>query len=182
MSTLRTRVGVTSPMLLAGIALLLVYYAPVWRAIYSVGIPTGLATTMTQVIPLAFLCTFLVLARGLIQWRDAAFFVVLSLGSGFGGAVGSIVGNAGGFAWLVTGALGGGVLASFGVVRLSARIGWIPDSALVRTSFAAVAGFLAASAVAVSTLSSPIGPLVSTTLVGAAGLWAVWHHRERCTT
>ena len=182
MITMRIKRGPMSPVLLAGVALMIAFYAPVWKTVYSVGIPTGLASTITQGVALALLVTFVVLARELIQWRDVAFFVVLSLGAGFGGAVGSILGNAAGQTGLIVGALAGGVLASLAVVRASARFGWIPNSTVVRTSYAAVAGFLVASTVAMGTLHSPVGPLVSTTLVGAAGLWAVWELRVLHTT
>jgi hypothetical protein len=167
-----------SPALLAGVALMIAFYPPVWRTVYSAGIPRGLASTITQLIPLGLFAVFVILARSIGRLRDVVFFLMLSLGSGFGGAVGSILGNAGGATSLIIGALAGGILASVAIVRASARFGLIPGAVVTRASYAAVAGFLAASGVALSTLHSPVGPLVSTALVGAAGLWAVWHHRE----
>ena len=178
MNTLRLKVDAVSPALLAGVALIIAFYPPVWRTVYSVGIPRGLASTITQLIPLGLLAVFVILARSLLRWRDVAFFLLLSLGSGFGGAVGSILGNAGGPTSLIVGALAGGIVASLGIVHASARFGLIPAAVVARASYASVAGFLAASGVALSTLHSPVGPLASTVLVGAAGLWAVWHHRE----
>ena len=85
---------------------------------------------------------------------------------GIGGAVGSILGHAGGQRMLFVGGFLGGVL-------VAPLIGWIakwrrwvaPDRALWVAVGAAI-GFVLAATIAVNTLSSPIGPVLSTTVIG----------------
>lgn len=177
MSVTRVSRSTLGPALLGGSALLTAFYGSVWQLVYTVGIPTGLASTFTQLIVLAPLVTAAVVCRNIIQRRHVALFFLLSLGSGFGGAFGSILGNSLGTAGLITGALLGGLAATYGVVRLAVRWRWVPESRALRTAVAAGVGFLVASVVAIATISTPVGPIISTTLVGAAGLWGSWEHK-----
>jgi hypothetical protein len=89
---------------------------------------------------------------------------------GLGGLLGSIVGNAAGKTGLFVGGVVGGLLgaASSGIV--ASRRHWIPRSATFRTSAGAAIGFLAAALIATQTLGSPVGPILSTTLIGLGAL------------
>lgn len=97
-------------------------------------------------------------------------FVTACLAAGIGGALGSIVGHAAGRGGLIVGAVLGGVLLVVAVGFLAARLGWIPRVRLLWTVLGGVFGFLLACLVALSTLSSPIGPILSTLLVGTGAV------------
>ena len=98
--------------------------------------------------------------------RAALFLVACALG-GLGGALGSIVGNAFGKGGLWAGGILGGLLASMLIARIALWRRWIVRSQFWPTVVGAAVGFLVACAVAVNTLSSPIGPVLSTLLIGA---------------
>jgi hypothetical protein len=53
------------------------------------------------------------------------------------------------------------------------KLGWIARSQIKGAALGAALGFLAAATVAVNTLSSPVGPVVSTALIGVGGLIGV---------
>jgi fructose-specific phosphotransferase system IIC component len=97
-------------------------------------------------------------------------FVVACVLPGLGGAVGSIAGNAVGKTGLWTGGVLGGLLASLLVAWLAAKMQWIPGEKLRATALGTAVGFLLAAAVAVNTLSSPVGPVLSTMLAGLGAL------------
>jgi peptidoglycan/LPS O-acetylase OafA/YrhL len=97
-------------------------------------------------------------------------FVTMCALAGFGGAVGSILGHAFGSRGLYVGGIGGGLLAVALGAWIAAWRRWIPRKRLVTTALGAGVGFLAAVAVAVNTLSSPVGPVLSTLLVGIGAL------------
>ena len=101
--------------------------------------------------------------------RIALFIVACALG-GVGGALGSIVGHAFGKSGVWVGGILGGLIASLLVARLALWRGWIVRSQFRPTALGAAAGFLAACAVAVNTLSSPVGPILSTLLIGAGAV------------
>jgi hypothetical protein len=101
--------------------------------------------------------------------RTALFFVACALG-GVGGALGSMVGHAFGKGGLWAGGVFGGLLASMLVARIALWRHWIVRSQSWPTVFGMAIGFLAACAVTVNTLSSPIGPILSTLLIGAGAL------------
>jgi hypothetical protein len=101
--------------------------------------------------------------------RVALFLVACALG-GFGGALGSIVGNAFGKSGLWVGGILGGLVASMLVARIALWRHWIVRSQFRPTVLGAAVGFLVACAVAVNTLSSPIGPVMSTLLIGAGAV------------
>jgi len=101
--------------------------------------------------------------------RVALFFVACALG-GLGGAVGSMVGNAFGKPGLWAGGILGGLLASMLVARIALSRRWIVRSQFSSTALGTGIGFLAACAVAVNTLSSPVGPILSTLLIGAGAV------------
>jgi len=97
-------------------------------------------------------------------------FVFLSVTVGAGGVTGSIIGAAAGHRGLFIGAFLGGLIAAPSAAYLAARLRWIEPRETKGTALGAALGFLAATIVAVSTLSSPVGPVLSALLVGAGGL------------
>jgi hypothetical protein len=101
--------------------------------------------------------------------RPALFLVACALG-GFGGALGSIVGHAIGEGGLWAGASLGGLLASMLIARIALWRRWIVRSQYWPTVLGTAIGFLLARAVAVNTLSSPVGPILSTLLIGVGAV------------
>ena len=95
-----------------------------------------------------------------------ALFVTATVLGGLGGMLGSILGNAGGRRMLFVGGVIGGVLLAPVTAYIARRAGWIRPDRATRTAIGAAIGFLLAAAIAVNTLSSPIGPILSATLVG----------------
>lgn len=85
---------------------------------------------------------------------------------GLGGAVGSIVGHRFGTTGLWVGGVAGGLLASVAVAWIAARARWILAARQRGTALGTAVGFLIAAAIAVNTLSSPVGPVLSTLLAG----------------
>ncbi|MFL5604585.1 MAG: hypothetical protein ACJ77R_14405 [Gemmatimonadaceae bacterium] len=99
-----------------------------------------------------------------------ALFITACILGGLGGAVGSMVGHAFGSAGLWLGGVVGGLLASMATARVALWRHWIVRTQLWPTAFGAAIGFLLAAGIAVKTLSSPIGPIVSTLLIGSGAL------------
>jgi hypothetical protein len=97
-------------------------------------------------------------------------FVTMCALAGFGGAVGSMLGHAFGSTGLYVGGIAGGLVAVTVGAWIATWRRWIPRARLATTALGAGVGFLAAAAVAVNTLSSPIGPVLSTLLVGVGAL------------
>src|SRR6266566_10076093 len=101
--------------------------------------------------------------------RVALFILACALG-GAGGALGSMAGHAFGKEGLWAGGILGGLLTT----KLEARIAlwrrWIVRAQYWPTVLGTVIGFLAACAVVVNTLSSPVGPIMSTLLIGAGAV------------
>jgi hypothetical protein len=90
---------------------------------------------------------------------------------GLGGFLGSIAGAAfgGKTALFVGGFVGGIAIAPFSA-RLALWRHWIEAHQYWPTAIGAALGFVAAALVAVNTLSSPIGPILSTLLTGVGAL------------
>jgi hypothetical protein len=101
--------------------------------------------------------------------RAALFFVACVLG-GLGGAVGSMIGHAFGKGALWAGGIVGGLLGSMLVARVALWRRWIDGSQTWPTALGTALGFLLACAVAVKTLSTPVGPIMSTLLIGTGAL------------
>jgi hypothetical protein len=99
-----------------------------------------------------------------------ALFTLLVLAGGAGAFAGSILGNAFGRTGLFAGAVIGGASASAGAAFAAAWLKWIRADERIPTACGAVVGFLAAALIAVNTLSSPVGPVISTMLTGVGGL------------
>jgi hypothetical protein len=89
---------------------------------------------------------------------------------GAGGAIGSMAGNSLG----PGGVIGGGlVLGSILVVAagfLGARWGWISHAQRLWAILGGVFGFALAAVVTLSTLSSPVAPMLSTLLIGTGAV------------
>ena len=97
--------------------------------------------------------------------RVLLFLTAVLLG-GLGGFIGSILGNAGGKRMLFVGGFIGGVLIAPLTARIAVSRGWIARDRAMWTAIGAAIGFILAATIAINTLSSPIGPIVSTSLVG----------------
>jgi hypothetical protein len=97
-------------------------------------------------------------------------FVLLIVAGGAGGVVGSMIGAAAGRGGLFIGGFVGGLIASACGAYLAGRFRWIGASEVKGTAVGAALGFAIAATIAINTLSSPVGPVLSTLLVGAGGL------------
>jgi hypothetical protein len=102
--------------------------------------------------------------------RRVYLFVASCLLAGIGGAVGSILGNGLGGKGLWIGGVLGGLLGATSAAVVSRALGWIMPTQVRATATGAALGFLIAALIAVNTLSSPIGPALSTALVGIGAL------------
>jgi len=97
------------------------------------------------------------------------FLLAMVLG-GAGGVLGSIVGNAFGKGGLITGGVILGALFAGAAGYVSASRGWVARGQRIWTIVGGVAGFLLACVVALATLSSPIGPILSTLMIGSGAV------------
>ena len=102
--------------------------------------------------------------------RRLWLFVTAMVLGGFGGAAGSILGNAFGRTGLYAGGVIGGLVAALLVARTAVWRGWIERERFLPVALGTALGFVAAAGIAVSTLSSPVGPVLSTLLIGAGAL------------
>ena len=100
----------------------------------------------------------------------AALFLVACVLGGLGGALGSIVGHGFGKGGLWAGGILGGLLASMLIARIALWRRWIVRSRYWPTVLGTAIGFLLACAVAANTLSSPVGPILSTFLIGVGAV------------
>lgn len=101
--------------------------------------------------------------------RPALFITATALG-GLGGFVGSVIGSAMGRGALFVGGFIGGALMAPVTAWFARKRGWIDGRQFWPVAGGAAIGFLAAATLAVNTLSSPVGPLVATTLTGLGAL------------
>ena len=97
-------------------------------------------------------------------------FIVSCFLGGLGGLLGSIVGHAAGPRGLWVGGVLGGVLGSVAAAGVARARRWIGPSQFGLTASGAAIGFLIAAAIAVNTLSSPIGPILSTAFIGIGAI------------
>ena len=111
-------------------------------------------------------------------WPGALVFITACVLGGFGGALGSIVGNAGGKTGLFAGGLIGGLVCASLIGPIARSREWIRAERAAPTSIGAAVGFLAAALIATQTLGSPIGPVLSTTLVGVGALIGAGRHHS----
>lgn len=101
--------------------------------------------------------------------RIALFITACAL-SGLGGALGSIFGNSFGKTGLWVGGVIGGQLAALLIARIAVWRRWIAPEQFGVTALCTAMGFLIAAGIAVNTLSSPVGPVLSTTVPGLGAL------------
>jgi len=101
--------------------------------------------------------------------RGFLLFFLFIVAGGFGGLAGSVAG-ATLFRMPLAGGLVGGLITTPFAAVLAARFGWIDKADVRGAAIGGGLGFLAATAVAVNTLSSPVGPFLSTLLIGAGAM------------
>lgn len=89
-----------------------------------------------------------------------------------GAVIGSMLGGTFGEHPLFLGAVAGGILASAAAVYIATWRGWVPATQRVRVMVGAVIGFVLAAIIATQTLSSPIGPIASSLLIGVGAVLA----------
>lgn len=102
--------------------------------------------------------------------QSLRLFISMCLLGGLGGFVGSVIGAAFGNRALFIGGFLGGVAIAPLAAQLALWRRWITPRQYWLTTAGAALGFLAAALVAVNTLSSPVGPIVSTALTGVGAL------------
>ncbi|HEY8165643.1 MAG TPA: hypothetical protein VIF83_08835 [Gemmatimonadaceae bacterium] len=105
----------------------------------------------------------------------ALFFLTTILG-GIGGVGGSMLGHAFGQAGLFAGGIIGGLVLAATAAKLAAVFNWIPREAFARTVLGAAIGFIAGAAIAVNTLSSPVGPFLGSLLTGVGAVLGARSH------
>ena len=59
---------------------------------------------------------------------------------------------------------------------MASRLKWIDSGQVPLTAGAAALGLLIASVVTLNTLSSLVGPIAASTIIGSLGLAGAWHH------
>jgi ABC-type protease/lipase transport system fused ATPase/permease subunit len=107
-----------------------------------------------------------------------ALFIAASVIGGLGGFLGSVLGNAFGREGLFAGGFIGGALLAPVTAWIARWRHWIEPSQFWPVVAGAGVGFLAAATLAVNTLSSPVGPLIATTLTGLGALAGAWMGRR----
>jgi hypothetical protein len=98
--------------------------------------------------------------------------------AGLGAVVGSMLGHFLGGRALFVGALAGGLLGVLGAARVATARGLVPPARFWPMVAGGSAGFLVAAAIAVRTLSTPLGPVLSVALVGAGALIGAGRQRS----
>lgn len=96
--------------------------------------------------------------------------MITSFFAGLGGALGSIVGNAFGKSGLWVGGVLGGLAGVAAAVAIAKSRGWITPGQARFATAGGMVGFLIAAGIAVNTLSSPVGPILSSAIPGAGAL------------
>jgi hypothetical protein len=102
--------------------------------------------------------------------RSIGLLLMECVVTGLGAALGSMVGHFGGHSMLLVGGMTGGLSAAALGARLAERLGLIRRAQFAATAIGAALGFLAAAYVSLHTLSSPVGPVLSTSLIGIGAL------------
>ncbi len=86
--------------------------------------------------------------------------------------LGSMIGGAFGEHPLFIGALIGGAVATAAAARLAEWRGWVAREQRMRVTVGGILGFAAAALIATRMLSSPIGPALSSLLIGVGAVLA----------
>jgi hypothetical protein len=102
--------------------------------------------------------------------KSAGVFIVLVIAAGMGAAIGSALGSLIAHQVLFGGGAIGGLFGSWLGAWISTRVNWIPQRETMAVALGASVGFACGVLIAVNTLHTPIGPILSTLLVGVGGL------------
>src|SRR6516162_7626564 len=102
--------------------------------------------------------------------KATGVFIALVIAAGIGAAVGSAVGSLITHRVLFVGGTVGGLVGICLGAWLSARMNWIPRHGTAAVAAGAIVGFGCAVLITVNTLHTPVGPMLSTLLVGVGGL------------
>ena len=102
--------------------------------------------------------------------KNAALFLTATLLGGVGGIVGSVLGGAFGQRALFAGGFIGGVLIAPLTAWVARWRRWIDASRFWPVAVGTAAGFIVAATIAVNTLSSPVGPAISTIFTGLGAI------------
>ena len=97
-------------------------------------------------------------------------FALMCVLGGIGGALGSMVGNAFGRGGVIGGGLVGGALLVVSAGYISKGCGWCDAHQRLWAIIGGLVGFGLAVIVTLSTLSSPVGPILSTLLIGTGAV------------
>lgn len=98
------------------------------------------------------------------------FFVSIIVTVAFA-ALGSMIGHfLGSHLGVMLGGVVGGIFGAILSVRIAVRLRWIGHEDFYPTIFGAEIGFVAAAIIATKTLSSPVGPILSSFLIGLGAL------------
>ena len=107
------------------------------------------------------------------EWNTMSriyLFLLACLLCGLGGALGSMAGNAFGERGVWIGGVIGGLVAAVLVAIVARGRQWISPNAVTATALGTAAGFVVAVIVTMNTMSSPVGPILSTTFAGLGAL------------
>jgi hypothetical protein len=113
--------------------------------------------------------------------QTVLFFISMCLLGGLGGLLGSILGASLGSTGLFVGGFLGGILIAPLAARVAMWRGWIERAQFWPTAAGTAIGFVAAALVAVNTLSSPVGPILGTSLIGIGALIGARTARRRAS-
>jgi hypothetical protein len=102
--------------------------------------------------------------------RHAKVFILLTIAAGAFAVAGSALGAAVAHPALFAAGIAGGLIGCLVGASLARRLKWIPPSTTKFVAIGACVGFAAAAAIAMNTLHSPLGPILSSLLVGVGGL------------
>ena|SRR5438874_1021131 len=101
--------------------------------------------------------------------KHVKIFVLLVVVVSFCAVLGSAAGALLAHRVLFVGAFFGGLLGSCAAAWLGGRLQWIPPAARKATAAGAAIGFIAAATITINTLHNPLGPILSTFLIGLGG-------------
>ena len=105
-----------------------------------------------------------------VRANHIMLFITAVILGGMGGFIGSVLGGGLGKSGLFAGGYIGGIVIAPVTAIVSQKRGWISAGQRWPVALGAALGFVAAATIAVNTLSSPVGPVLSTTLVGFGAL------------
>jgi hypothetical protein len=105
--------------------------------------------------------------------KPFALFTIAWGLAGLGAVIGSILGNAAGKAGLFVGAVIGGVVGVGAAVAAASKVGWLPFDDRAGALFGGVVGFAVAVPIAVTSLHTPVTPVLICGLAGVGVLMGV---------